>query len=282
MARMIKVPDFRKFKVPRMPQVDPETPDVFDEMTLQEHLIELRDRIMKICIGIGLAFIIGAILSPRLLGEMRDNANLEGTGFDIRSPTEPLTLFFKVALYIAIGIAMPLIVYQLIAFLAPGLTNKEKRLIYMSLPFVSLLFIMGVSYGYFVAAPRALYFLSNFLGSIFTWTPDGNEILTFFLTLMIGLGLSFQLPVIMFVLAKIGIVSPQKMRQWRKYAYLGLTILAAVITPSTDPINMAIVAIPLVLLYEGGVIISSIFAKTSFRAADEEAADAESEAEPAT
>ncbi len=271
MARM-KVPAVKlsKFKVPRLPQVDPDTPDVFEEMTLQEHLIELRDRIMKVCIGVGLAFVIGLILSPRLLDQMRNNANLEGTGFDIRSPTEPLTLFFKVALYIAIAIAMPLIVYQLIAFLAPGLTNKEKRLIFMSLPFVSLLFIAGVAYGYFVAAPRALYFLSNFLGDIFSWTPDGNEILSFFLTLMIGLGLSFQLPVIMFVLAKIGIVTPKKMREWRRYAYLCLAILAAVITPSTDPINMAIVAIPLVILYEAGVIISSVFAKTSLRSSDDD------------
>jgi sec-independent protein translocase protein TatC len=87
---------------------------------------------------------------------------------------------------------------------------------------------------------------------------------------MIGLGLAFQLPVIMFVLAKIGIVSARKMREWRRYAYLMLCIVAAVITPSTDPINMAIVAIPLVILYEAGVIISSIFARTGLRNADEE------------
>jgi len=266
---MIKVPAW-KFKIPRLPQVDPETPDVFEEMTLQEHLIELRDRIMKICIGIGLAFIVGAITAPMLLRQIVRDAQVEGTGLDISAPSDPLTLYFKVALYIAVAIAMPLIVYQLIAFLAPGLTNKEKRLIFMSLPFVTLLFIAGVAYGYFVAAPRALYFLSGFFSDIFSWDPDGAQVLSFFLTLMIGLGLSFQLPVIMFLLAKIGIVSPKKMREWRRYAYLCLTILAAVITPSTDPINMAIVAIPLVVLYEGGVIISSIFAKTSLRHADDD------------
>ncbi len=264
MARTIKVPAW-KFKIPRLPQVDPEVPDVFEEMTLQEHLIELRDRIMKVCIGIGLAFVIGAIFSKSLLNQMMLNANLEGTGFDIRSPTDPLTLFFKVALYIAIAITMPLIVYQIVAFLAPGLTRREKRVLYGSLPFVSILFISGAAYGYFIAAPRALWFLSGFLSGIFSWTPDGAEILSFFLALMIGLGLAFQLPVIMFILAKIGIVSPKKMREWRRYAYLMLTVVAAVITPSTDPINMAIVAIPLVILYEGGVLISAIFAKTGFR-----------------
>jgi sec-independent protein translocase protein TatC len=269
MARTIKVPAW-KFKIPRLPSTDPNTPDVFEEMTLQEHLIELRDRIMKICIGVGIAFVFGAIGSKFLLEQMMENAQLEGTGFDIRSPTDPLTLYFKVALYIALAITMPLIVYQIIAFLAPGLTRKEKRILYGSLPFVSILFIGGVAYGYFVAAPRALLFLSGFLGGIFSWTPDGAEILSFFLTLMIGLGLAFQLPVIMFVLAKIGIVSARKMREWRRYAYLMLCIVAAVITPSTDPINMAIVAIPLVILYEAGVIISSIFARTGLRNADEE------------
>ena len=269
MARTIKVPAW-KFKIPRLPSVDPTTPDVFDEMTLQEHLIELRDRIMKICIGIGIAFVFGAIGSRFLLEQMMIHAQLEGTGFDIRSPTEPLTLYFKVALYIALAITMPLIVYQIISFLAPGLTSKEKRVVYGSLPFVSILFIAGVAYGYFVAAPRALLFLSGFLSDIFDWNPDGAEILSFFLTLMIGLGIAFQLPVIMFVLAKIGIVSAKKMREWRRYAYLMLVIVAAVITPSTDPINMAIVAIPLVILYEAGVIISSIFAKTGLRNADDD------------
>jgi sec-independent protein translocase protein TatC len=271
MARTIKVPAW-KFKIPRLPQVDPNVPDVFEEMTLQEHLIELRDRIMKVCIGIGIAFIFGAVAARFLIEQIVISANVEGAGLDISSPTDPLTLYFKVALYIAIALTLPLSVYQLIAFLAPGLTSKEKRIVYSSLPFVTILFVAGVAYGYFVAAPRALDFLSGFMGDFFSWDPDGSEVLSFFLTLMMGLGLAFQLPVIMFILAKIGIVSPQKMRQWRRYAYLCLVILAAIITPSTDPINMAIVAIPLVILYEAGVIISSIFAKTGIRNADEAAA----------
>ena len=271
MARMIKVPAW-KFKIPRLPQVDPDVPDVFEEMTLQEHLIELRDRIMKVCIGIAIAFIFGAVAARFLIEQIVESANVSEAGLDISSPTDPLTLYFKVALYIAIALTLPLTVYQLIAFLAPGLTRKEKRIVYSSLPFVTILFVAGVAYGYFVAAPRALDFLSNFMGDFFSWDPDGSEVLSFFLTLMMGLGLAFQLPVIMFILAKIGIVTPRKMREWRRYAYLCLVILAAIITPSTDPINMAIVAIPLVILYEAGVIISSIFAKTGIRNADTEVA----------
>lgn len=262
MARSIRNLPFQKIKIPRLPQVTDE-PDIFEEMTLQEHLEELRDRILKMVLAIVPTFIFGFVISNRILEEIRDKANAGG-GLDIRSPTDPLTLSFKIGLYVAIAICMPIIVYQLIAFLAPGLTRKEKRILYSSLPFISVLFIGGVAYGYLVAAPRALYFLSNWNSAV-NWEPDGPEVVSFFLTLMIGLGLAFQLPVIMFVLAKIGIVSPQKMRAVRKYAFMALLVVAAIITPSTDPFNMAIVAIPLIVLYEVGIIISSIFAKTGVR-----------------
>jgi len=273
MARMIKVPAW-KFKIPRLPQVDPDVPDVFEEMTLQEHLGELTSRIKKMVIAIVVGFIAGFILARPLMRQMVEFANLEGTGFDIKSPAEPITLYFKVAMYIAVALTLPFTIYQVIAFLAPGLTNKEKRIVYSALPFVSILFLAGVAYGYYVAAPRALNFLSNFMNDVIDFNPDGTEVLNFFLTLMMGLGLAFQLPVIMFVLAKIGIVSAKKMREWRKYAYLVLCIIAAVITPSTDPINMSIVALPLVVLYEAGVIIARVFARTSLRQIDEDEAEA--------
>ncbi len=243
---------------------DEDIPEVFEEMTLSEHLIELRDRILKVVIALVLAMIVGFYFAGGILVDLRNKANAN-QGLDVRSPTDTLTLTFKVAFYVALSIIMPLIVYQVVAFLSPGLTRKEKRVLFAALPFVSILFIGGAAYGYYVAAPRALYFLSNWNVGAFNWQPDGPEVLTFFLTLMIGLGLAFQLPVIMFILAKIGIVSSQKMRQWRKYAYLILCILAAVITPSTDPFNMGIVAVPLVILYEFGLVITRIFAKTSLR-----------------
>jgi sec-independent protein translocase protein TatC len=137
----------------------------------------------------------------------------------------------------------------------------------MSLPFVALLFVGGAAYGFFFAAPRALTFLSGFMSDIYEWSPEGNQIVTFYLTLMVGLGLAFQLPVIMFLLAKLGVASPQKMRAFRKYAILILLIVSAVITPSTDPFNMAIVAVPLLVLYEAGILISMLFAKRPVEAA---------------
>lgn len=239
-------------------------PEVFEEMTLQEHLVEVRNRLMRIVIVILPLFIFGFLFASKVLVEIKDKANAT-QGLDVRSPTDPLTLTFKIAMYIALSIGMPVIVYQIVAFLSPGLTRKEKRILYTSLPFVSILFISGAAYGYFVAAPRALYFLSTWNSGAFNWQPDGPETISFFLTLMLGLGISFQLPVIMFILAKIGIVTPRLMRKWRKYSILLIAVAAAVITPSTDPINMMVVAIPLYVLYEVGIVILSVFAKTSLR-----------------
>lgn len=122
---------------------------------------------------------------------------------------------------------------------------------------------MGVGYSYYVAAPHALHFLSSFQSVIFSWQPDGNGTLSFFLTLMLEPRLAFQLPVIMFTVAKIGVIRRGQMREWRRYAILIVAVAAAIITPSTDRINMAVVAIPLYLLYEIGIVISAIFARTS-------------------
>jgi sec-independent protein translocase protein TatC len=248
-------------KLPSLPRLpDPEEPDVFEEMTLLEHMEELRDRIIKSVIAIGVAFVAGIFLANPLLRRLQIEANAIG-GFDVVSPTDPITLYFKVALYVAIGFALPVLLWQVIGFLVPGLTKREKRLLYLSLPFVVLLFLLGVAYGFFFAAPRALQFLSGFMSDLYEWSPEGQQVISFFLTLMLGLGLAFQLPVVMFILAKLGVASPQRLAAFRKYAVLVIMVLAAIITPSTDPFNMMIVAVPLYLLYEAGVIVARLFAR---------------------
>jgi sec-independent protein translocase protein TatC len=168
MARSLKLPNpgqlparlpksLPKPKLPHLP--DPNEPDVFEEMTLLEHMVELRDRIVKAGIAVVVAFLAGVYFAGPLLDLLKREANVQ-TGFDVVSPTDPITIYFKVALYIAIGIALPVILWQAFGFLAPGLTRKEKRILITSLPFVVLLFLGGAAYGFFVAAPRALTFLS--------------------------------------------------------------------------------------------------------------------------
>ncbi len=247
---------------PRLPKLpDASAPDVFEEMTLLEHMEELRDRIVKSVIAIGIAFIAGIFLAGPLLKRIQYESSASG-GFDVVSPTDPITIYFKIALYIAIGIALPVLLWQLVGFLLPGLTGKEKRFLYLSMPFVVALFLGGAAYAFFFAAPRALQFLASFMSDIYEWSPEGQEVISFYLTLMVGLGLAFQLPVVMFILAKLGVATPAKMASFRKYAVIVLLILSAVITPSTDPINMGVVFIPLYLLYEGGIVVARVFAKT--------------------
>jgi sec-independent protein translocase protein TatC len=242
------------------PLPDGET-DVFEEMTLAEHLDELRARIVKSCLAIGAAFIAGIIFAGPVLRVIVRQANADtGGGFDIRSPTDPITIYFKIAMYIAIGVATPVLLWQAIGFFVPGMTRKERRFLFTSLPFVSLLFAGGIAYAFFFAAPRAFDFLSHFQSGIYLWQPDAPEIISFYLTLMIGLGIAFELPAVMFVLAKVNLVSAKKMAQYRRYAFVLVLIAAAIITPSTDPFNMMVVAVPLYVLYELGLLISKIFA----------------------
>jgi sec-independent protein translocase protein TatC len=161
----------------------------------------------------------------------------------------------KVALYIAICIASPILVWQLVAFLAPGLTRREKRVVFISLPFVSGLFVLGASFAFFFAAPRAFTFLSNFQSGTFDWSPNGSELIGFYLTLMIGMGLAFELPLVMFLLAQLHIVTPQRFSNFRRYAAIIILIAAAIITPTPDPFNMMFVAAPMFILYELGIIL---------------------------
>ena len=264
MARAFRPPRFRvptqlpKLRRPHLPDVN--EPDVFAEMTLAEHLDELKRRLIRMCIAVAGGMIIGFLLSQPLLRIISANVN-DGQGLDVRAPTDNITVVFKVALYIAIAITSPVLLYQIIAFLAPGLTNREKRIVYTALPFVALLFIAGASYSFFFAIPRALQFLSNFGGAIFQKGADAQETVNFYLTIMVGLGLAFQLPLVMFLLAKINILSAAKMRKWRKYAFLLIIIVSAIITPTTDPVNLSLVAIPLVLLYEIGIILARVLVR---------------------
>lgn len=276
MARSIKnyVPKISVPKSrPRLPDwwsADYDEPETFEEMTLQEHLEEFRDRIIKMLIAIVPAFIIGWIFHDNILNDIKEKSNVE-EGLQTLAATDPLGISFQISLYIALSITMPIIIYQFIAFLMPGMTRKEKKFLFSSMPFIFLLFITGAAFGYFVAAPRALEFLSGWNSEILKWELTAQNAVTFFLRLVIGVGLGFQLPVIIFVLTKLGLVSVQQLRKWRKYAYLLLLVAAAIITPTPDPINLTVVAVPLILLYELAILISQVFGKTIIR--DEERAE---------
>lgn len=230
-------------------------PDEFQEMTLGEHLEELRQRLVKMCYAFVPGMIIGFFLSGPMLKYMSEASQTEG-GFQVLNPTGSFSIFMKMAVYIGLVIAFPIIFYQLFAFIGPGMTRKEKRYVLKSLPFVTFLFIAGVSFAFFIAAPRAFDFLSGFQSDIFKWDLVADEVISFYLTLMIGMGLAFEIPALMFMLARLGIVNATKQRNFWRIAMVLILVASAIITPTPDPFNMAVVALPLVVLYGFGLFLA--------------------------
>jgi sec-independent protein translocase protein TatC len=244
---------------PMIPEPEPE--DIFEEMTLQEHLEELRQRILYSAIAIAIAFVIGLLLAFPLLGLMADLSGLES--FVLISPTEGFTTFMRIGFYIAVALAMPVLMYQLIAFMGPGLTTAERQYLRLALIPVSFLFVLGISFAFFIVIPRALGFLAGFGAGgygpeVFEDQFRATEIISFYFTLMLWIGLVFQMPVVIFLLVKLGIVSADKLASIRKFMLIGCMIGAAIITPTPDPFNMFLVAVPMYLLYEIGIILARL------------------------
>jgi sec-independent protein translocase protein TatC len=233
---------------------DDETEDEFQEMTLGEHLEELRQRLVKMCYAFVPGFIIGFFLSSWALGYIAKQAQVEQ--YQTLGPTDAFSTFMKMAMYIGLSIAFPIIFYQMFSFIAPGMTKKEKRYLLRSLPFVTILFFSGVSFAFFVAAPRAFDFLSGFQSDLFKWELVADEVISFYLQLMIGMGLAFEIPALMFLLARIGVANAAKQKSFWRIALVLIMIAAAIITPTPDPFNMAVVATPILLLYLFGLLLA--------------------------
>jgi sec-independent protein translocase protein TatC len=236
--------------------MDDDEPQDFGEMTLGEHLNDLRNALVKSCYAFAPAFIVGIFLAAPLMRYMAREANTPE--FQVLSPTGGFVIYMKVGLYMGIIFAFPIIFYQLFSFISPGMTRKEKRYVASSLPFVTLLFAAGASFAFFFAAPRAFDFLSSFQSSIFEWKPVADDVISFYLTLTLGLGIAFELPALMFMLAKLKIVNAQKQKNFWRIAMILIMVAAAIITPTPDPFNMMVVASPLVLLYIFGLFMARV------------------------
>ncbi|MGH9175079.1 MAG: twin-arginine translocase subunit TatC, partial [Vicinamibacterales bacterium] len=244
---------------PILPEADE---DVFVEMTLADHLEELRSRLLKASLAVAICLIAGVYLSFMVIDQIVDSANIEGDRSVVISPTEGFVTWMRVVLYIAVALAMPVLIYQLLAFLIPGLTRREKRYVLRAVPFVFLMFVAGAAFAFFVLAPRALHFLSTWGIEYFRWDPRASEIIQFYMTLMLGMGLIFELPVIMYALALVGVMNAKRYARFRKYALILGMIASAIITPTPDPFNMMMVAIPTYGLYEIGILLSRTVRKS--------------------
>jgi sec-independent protein translocase protein TatC len=246
--------------------------DNFKEAPLIDHLEELRWRV----IWSAVAWIVGAGVSFNFLAQIIEflkqplylYAKTKGQTVQIVSldVTEQLTTSFMVAAFGGLILAMPVIISQVWLFVAPGLTRRERS---YAIPFIlgSLFaFLLGNAFAYYVALPFALQFLLTFLPGVQAQLTISNYV-NAVITPMMLMGVLFQLPVLMFLLAKIGIISSKFFATQRRIAVFAIVVLAAIVTPTADPVNLAISSVPLILLYEVGIFFSRIAERQNARAA---------------
>jgi sec-independent protein translocase protein TatC len=215
-------------------------------MSILEHLRELRTRLLKAAV----ALIIASLLTSVFAGEIIEFLiRPYGNKLQTLGPTENVITYFRVALLSGAALAMPVIVYQLLAFIVPGLTRVERRWVYISVPFTTVLFAGGISFAWFVMVPAAVDFLASFRSDLFLNEWTAREYISFVVSVAFWIGVSFQTPLIIFILAKVGMVTPGFLaRNWR-FAIIIVAVIAAVITPTVDPFNMALLMLPLLALY---------------------------------
>jgi sec-independent protein translocase protein TatC len=224
------------------------------QMTILEHLVELRGRLVKTVLALIITTSISLLFTRRFLAlltaPMGDNLP------QAISPTETIVIYFKVALIGGLILAMPVIVYQLISFIVPGLYPHERRYLRVIVPAASLLFASGVAFAYYVMLPAAIPFLLNFMGDIIRqqWTIE--RYMSLVTGLMFWVGVIFETPLVVAFLAYLGVVSPGMLWKNFRYAMVVIAIIAAVATPTPDPINMALLMLPLVLLYLLSILLA--------------------------
>jgi sec-independent protein translocase protein TatC len=236
-----------------------------NKMSLTEHLIELRKRLTLSLIAVGIGFVgcwffrdfFFTIMTIPLMDALPENRDyLIFTGL-----TQPLFTFMKISFFASLILTSPFIFYQLWKFISPALLPTEKKYV---LPFVissTVLFVGGILFGYFVVLPPAFGFFVSFNNLHLQAMISFADYLSLFIRFLLGFGISFQLPILMFFLAKLGIVNARMLSKQRKYAILMIFIAAAILTPSPDALSQILMAIPLLFLYEVSIVIARFVGK---------------------
>ena len=222
-------------------------------MSLMEHLDELRKRIVHSAAYLALGFIVAWIFKDWLLNFLQAPLLKIGKTLVFTHPMDALNLYLQVALLGGAILASPFILFQVWLFIAPGLYQKEKRFVWPFMLATVGLFLAGASFGYFFVLPGAIKILIIQMGHNFTPMITIEDYSSFFPSIILGLGISFELPILIFFLAMFGIVSPKFLWKNIRYAILAVFIVAAVICPSPDPWTMCIYAVPMLALYVIGI-----------------------------
>jgi len=226
-----------------------------DEMTIWQHLSDLRKRLFYALIGLVIGVVISGIFANTILDIL---ANPVGGLENLLSlqVTENFSVFFRVTLLGGFILAFPFILFQVYLFVSPGLKKKERRWVLTAVPFATVLFVAGALFAFLVMLPPAIGFLVQFSGP--EVLPRWKDYVDFITSLVFWIGISFETPLLMFILAKIGIIDAKGLiKQWR-IAMIIIAVVAAVATPTPDPLNMAILMAPLLVLYLLGILLAAL------------------------
>jgi sec-independent protein translocase protein TatC len=247
------------------PPKNPEDELAGTEAPFVSHLVELRDRLIRALIAVGICF--GALalypgpaglydlLAAPLVAHLPDGTKLIATNV-----ISPILVPLKITLMAAFLAALPVVLYQVWAFVAPGLYSHEKKLVLPLVISSTILFFIGVAFCYFIVIPGMSKFIQAFAPSAITAAPDIEQYFGFVLTLFMVFGIAFEVPIAVIVLARIGIVTIEQLKAWRGYFIVGSFIIAAIVTPP-DVISQLALAIPMCILYEVGIVAARLLIK---------------------
>lgn len=252
------------------------------ELSLVQHLTELRDRLMVASIAVVITTAFAFIFSVRIIEWLLIPVNCSFFHIDAQhfpfivpeyvcdvtrtklasfSPTENFTTFMRVSLFSGIALAMPVILYEIYAYIDPALFPNERRFIRWSgIPILGL-FITGMAFCYFILLPNAIKFLINFGGDVIENQLRASDYISFVTTFILGVGLVFEVPVIIYTLVRVGVVQRAWLAKQRRYVFLLVFVAGAILTPTPDPFNQTLVAVPMYLLWEFGLFLARFVPK---------------------
>jgi sec-independent protein translocase protein TatC len=226
-------------------------------MSIWSHIEELRKRLFVALVVLFATIIASFFFTDKLIAILAQPIGGLDKLVSIEV-TENIAVFMRVSMLSGFIIALPVLLYELVAFILPGLHPNEKRWIFLSIPFSTLLFILGVACAYYVMLPGALPFLISFIG--IRTTPRLSNYFDFITGMLFWIGVSFETPMVIFILAKLKIVTAGQLARYWRFAVVIIAIIAAVVTPTPDPVNMSLLMLPLFALY-GLSILLALFAR---------------------
>jgi sec-independent protein translocase protein TatC len=235
------------------------------QMSLMEHLVELRSRLIKCAVAVAIGACVGWILYPHVLNILQHPLDelAKGHGHHVSKrflSTKPLEIFLlkiKMSAYIGIILAMPFLLWQLWQFVSPGLYKNERRYAASFVVSASVLFATGAVIAYFTLTP-ALLFLTSMGGGAVDFKYSAEDYVMLIVYMMLAFGAGFQFPILLVFLQLVGVLTPQQLSQFRRFGIVIIFVIAAVITPSADPISLFALAVPMCLFYEISILIGRL------------------------